>query len=104
LAQVFLPVLLQPFAGGQSMVEIEAGTVRQVLTALIQTYPDLQTHLLDNEGNLRSHLAIAVDGEITATGLREGLSGNPEIHFVMAIKGGKTTLPAQITDASGAAL
>jgi predicted phage tail protein len=88
LAQVFLPALLQPAAGGRSLIEIEARTVREVLDRLILTYPDLRNQLLDGDGNLRTHLAIAVDGEIAATGLREELTGNPEIHFVMAIKGG----------------
>jgi len=87
LALVYLPALLQPLAGDQAVVEIAAVSLREVVTALTTTYPALHPHLLDPQGNLRSHLAIAVDGEI-ASSLRDSLSGNPEIHFVMAIKGG----------------
>jgi hypothetical protein len=89
LAQVYLPALLQPCAGGRAVVDVAGVTLRQVIDKLAAVYPELRLKILDEDGNLRSHLAIAVDGEIAATGLREQLVGNPEIHFVMAIKGGR---------------
>ena len=40
------------------------------------------------DDDLRSNLAVAVDGEVARMGLMERVGENTEIHFVPAIGGG----------------
>ncbi|MBZ5590988.1 MAG: MoaD/ThiS family protein [Acidobacteriia bacterium] len=84
---VFIPTLLQSLTGGRSSVEVEGGTVRQVIDNLEQAWPGIRERLLD-QGKLRPNISVAVDGEVTPMGLIEPVSPSSEVHFIAAIKGG----------------
>jgi molybdopterin synthase sulfur carrier subunit len=83
VALVYIPALLRPLTGAET-VEAEGATVGEVLDALEQKHPGLRERLL------KPNIAIAVDGEVIAGGLREPVSPGSEVHFVTAIKGGTT--------------
>ena len=80
LPTVYIPTLLQPLTGGRSSVEVEGATVRQVIDNLEQACPGLRDRLLEG-GRLRPNLAVAVDGEIAAEGLREAVASDERDSF-----------------------
>jgi molybdopterin synthase sulfur carrier subunit len=55
---------LRPIVGQKSVdIEIPAGaTVRQLINAMVASYPALRPELLDDDGNLRSHIKFFVNG------------------------------------------
>jgi molybdopterin/thiamine biosynthesis adenylyltransferase/rhodanese-related sulfurtransferase/molybdopterin converting factor small subunit len=75
---VHIPTPLRAFTGKQDSVEVEGGTVGEVLAALTAKYPDLQRHLYNEQGRLRHFVNIYVnDDDIRyldreATVLRDG--------------------------------
>ena len=71
---------------------IDAGgeTVRAVLTNLFATNPRLGGYVLDDQGRLRRHVAVFVDGDRLANGtaLEHPVAANSEIHVLQALSGG----------------
>jgi molybdopterin synthase sulfur carrier subunit len=60
---VRIPSPLRPFAGGQSVVEVEGATVGDVLKALGEKHKELVSRLRGEDGRLRSHVRIYVNDE-----------------------------------------
>jgi molybdopterin synthase sulfur carrier subunit len=88
MATVFLPTLLRPLAGGRESVEVDGANVRQVVDSLELQFPGVKDRLLD-QGRLRKNVSVAVDGEVSPLGLLEKVESASEVHFVLAISGGK---------------
>jgi molybdopterin converting factor small subunit len=89
MAIVYIPSLLQKVAGGRRQVEVAGATVREVIENLERLHPGMRDSLL--EGNrLRSNISVAIDGEVSPLGLLEKVGAASEVHFVAAIKGGRT--------------
>ena len=84
---IYIPTMLQPLTGGTKHVVVAAANLRQVIEGLDELYPGFKSRLLD-DGQLRSNLAVAIDGEIARMGLLEKVGENSEVHFVPAIGGG----------------
>jgi molybdopterin converting factor small subunit len=84
---VYIPSLLQNLTQGKGQVDVAGSTVREVIRNLEKTYPGLEDRLVDN-GQLRTNISVAVDGEISPLGLLEQVDEGSEVHFVAAIKGG----------------
>jgi molybdopterin converting factor small subunit len=84
---VYIPSLLQNLTQGKGQVDVAGSTVRGVIRNLEKTYPGLEDRLVDN-GQLRTNISVAVDGEISPLGLLEQVDEGSEVHFVAAIKGG----------------
>ena len=61
--RILIPTPLRPFAGKQEVVEIDGGTVGELLQALIARYGDLRKHLYNEDGKLRSFVNIYVNDE-----------------------------------------
>ena len=89
MVTVFVPTMLQSLTGGVKQVDVEARNVRQLVDSLDQLYPGMKDRLVD-EGQIRSNLAVSIDGEIARLGLMERLNENSEVHFVPAIAGGNS--------------
>ena len=87
MARVFVPTMLQASTGGVKEVEVNARNVRQVIEGLDELFPGLADRLIE-DGEIRSNLAVAVDGEVARMGLLERVGENAEVHFVPAIGGG----------------
>jgi sulfur-carrier protein len=90
LATVYIPALLQALTGGRSAVEVEGGTVGEVVDNLERLWPGIRERIVE-QGRLRANISVAVDGEITPMGLLEKVAPESEVHFVAAIKGGIRT-------------
>jgi molybdopterin synthase sulfur carrier subunit len=87
MATVFIPSLMQKLTDGQSQVEIEGATVRQLITELESQFPGIRDRLVE-DNRIKGNISVAVDGEITPLGMLERVGENSEVHFLPAIAGG----------------
>jgi len=87
MPRVVIPPLMRDLTAGQACVTVAGRTVREVLDCLETAFPGTRERLLDKEG-LRSDIWVAVDGEITPSGLLTEIAENSELSFVPAIEGG----------------
>ena len=87
-----LPEVLRELAGGRTVVEVDggSGTVGRVFTELRVAHAGLYDRLMTEQGILRPHVNIFVDGEnIRFTGGPETAVGEGSEVFVLpAISGG----------------
>ena len=84
---VFIPPLLRSLTGGQAAVQVDGSTVREVIEQLDVQHPGLAERLCDGD-QLRSGIAVAVDTQLSTSGLRQPLAPESEVHFLPAIAGG----------------
>ncbi len=97
---VHIPTPLRPYTDGQGAVEIEHGTVAEVLDRLTNEYAKLRGHLFQQDGRLRSFVNVYVnDRDIRELNREETRAADgDEITIVPSIAGGAapvdTTLPA----------
>ena len=61
--RVLIPTPLRPYTNQQDSVEVEGGTVGEVLSMLTARYADLRRHLYSDEGKLRSFVNIYVNDD-----------------------------------------
>ncbi len=87
MAIVWIPALLRNLTGGQAQVTAPGETVRQVIANLEQAYPGIEDRLCE-EGRLRPHIAVVVDGQVSQQRLRHRLTETSEVHFLPALSGG----------------
>jgi molybdopterin synthase sulfur carrier subunit len=92
LPTVYIPALLQALTGGRAAIEVEGGTVHEVIANLDRLWPGIGERLVEG-GRLRPNISVAVDGEISPIGLLEPVAPASEVHFVAAIKGGSSAPP-----------
>jgi sulfur carrier protein ThiS len=71
-------------------IEADGETVGAVLTSLFAANPRLGGYVLDEQGRLRRHVAVFVDGDRLANGeaLGHPVAANSEIHVLQALSGG----------------
>jgi molybdopterin synthase sulfur carrier subunit len=87
MATVYIPEPLQSLSQGEKQVTIEASTVRQIIVRLEALYPGMEDALVE-DGDLRPHIAVAVDGEVSVLGVVERVGVDSEVHFIPALGGG----------------
>jgi sulfur-carrier protein len=87
MATVYIPEPLRSLSRGEQQVTIEASTVRQIITRLEALYPGMEDALVE-DGDLRPHIAVAVDGEVSVLGVVERVGADSEVHFIPALGGG----------------
>ncbi len=61
--KILIPTPLRPYTGKQDAVEVEGGTVAELLAALTTRYDTLKPHLFNERGQLRSFVNIYVNDE-----------------------------------------
>jgi len=66
--------------------EVEASTVRGALEAVFTSSPALRDYVLDEQGHVRKHIHIYVDGHRRA--LTDPVSADSEICVMQALSGG----------------
>lgn len=71
-------------------VEVEGGTLREALDAVFADNPMLRGYVLDDQGALRQHVAVFVNGVAAAdrTRLTDKIAPSDEIHVLQALTGG----------------
>ena len=88
MAKIFIPTMLQSLTAGVKQVDLDARNVRQIIERLEELYPGMKDRLVE-DGEIRSNLAIAIDGDVAIMGMLEKVGENSEVHFVPAIGGGE---------------
>jgi sulfur-carrier protein len=58
MATVIIPTPLRKFTNQTAKVQIEAGTIGQVIDQITLDFPELKKHLLDQKGDIRSFVNI----------------------------------------------
>jgi molybdopterin synthase sulfur carrier subunit len=66
------------------------GTLRTVLDHVFATHPGLRSYLLDDQGGVRHHLAIFINGEtaLDRRTLADPVPDAAEVHILQALSGG----------------
>jgi MoaD family protein len=88
--RILIPTPLRPFAGKLDVVELDGGTVGEVLQALVARYGDLRKHLYNDDGKLRSFVNIYVNDEDIRHLEREktALKAGDTVSIVPSVAGG----------------
>ncbi|BBB60847.1 hypothetical protein UNDKW_2574 [Undibacterium sp. KW1] len=71
-------------------VEALADNLRDALEAAFQVNPALRGYILDEQGDLRFHVVVFIDGKrvMQRSGLRDPLSSNSQVYVLQALSGG----------------
>jgi sulfur-carrier protein len=69
---------------------VPGATVRAALDAVFRENPALRGYLLDDQGRLRTHVHVFVDGELIKdrVGLSDGVRPAAELYVMQALSGG----------------
>ena len=88
--KVVIPTPLRKFTSGAELVEVEAGTVKEILDTLDSKYPGFRSSVCDESGSLRRFINIYLDGEDVRflENLATPVPDGAEIAIVPAISGG----------------
>jgi len=73
-----------------SAVEVPGGTLRSVLERVFATHERLRGYVLDDQGSLRKHVTVFVDGHRVAdrSGLSDPVGDTSEVYVLQALSGG----------------
>lgn len=63
MATVIIPTPLRKFTNNTARLNINAGSVKEIVDDLSLNFPDLKKHLLDEQGKLRSFVNVFVGDE-----------------------------------------
>jgi sulfur-carrier protein len=88
--KVVIPTPLRKHTAGAEIVEVEAGTVKEIIDRLESKHPGIRSSICDENGGLRRFINIYVDGEDVRflENLSTEAKDGSEIAIVPAISGG----------------
>jgi len=72
---------LRPLVDGKESVEVEGGTVGEILDDLVRRYPEL-------EPTIEAGVSVVVDGRVIASSRTEPVNPDSEVVLMMRLKGG----------------
>ena len=89
---VRIPTPLRRMTNGQGKVEIESGTLSQLVEQLDASFPGIKARLINEDGELHYYVNIYLNGEDVhfLQGLETAASSGDEISIVPAVAGGGT--------------
>jgi molybdopterin converting factor small subunit len=87
MAVVWIPPLLRDLTGGSENESVAGDNVLQLIDALDRLHPGVKARLCDGD-ELRSGIAIVVDGHMATLGLLQPTTTAVEVHFLPAVGGG----------------
>jgi molybdopterin synthase sulfur carrier subunit len=90
MSAVWIPQVLRAAVGGEKQVELEGGTVRELVAALVARYPSLKQQLLDQDGDLNRFVNVYVNGQDVRylAGLDTPVTDRDEVRLLPAMAGG----------------
>lgn len=88
--RVMIPSPFRKFTGGAEVVEVEGGTVLEVIDRLESKHPGIRASVCTEQGQLRRFINVYVDGEDVRflDNLSTVVKDGAEISIVPAIAGG----------------
>ncbi|MEE3181098.1 MAG: ubiquitin-like small modifier protein 1 [Planctomycetota bacterium] len=89
-ATIRIPTPLRKFTAGNSEVEVEGGTVRELFDNVENSHGGLKEKIFDDAGEIRRFINVFVNGEDVrhAEGLDTPVKDGDEVSVVPAIAGG----------------
>ena len=84
---VRIPTPLRSYTGDQKVVAAEGSTLGEVLDDLDRQFPGLRFRVVDEQGRLRKHVNVWLDGE-RCRDLAASLDGIAEVVIMQALSGG----------------
>jgi sulfur-carrier protein len=93
VAVVWIPSLLQSFTDGADKVVVSGATVAEIIENLEARFPGVKDRLVQGR-EIRPHIAVAIDGDVSPEGLEQDVQESSEIHFIPALSGGVDDVPA----------
>lgn len=89
-ATVRIPTPLRTVTGGASTVDVEGGTIGEVVTSLTEQHPGIAERLLDDNGKLRRFVNVFLDDEDVrfANGLDTPVRDGATVSIIPAVAGG----------------
>jgi molybdopterin synthase sulfur carrier subunit len=90
MAIIHLPSSLTNYTKQQRDVEVEAKTLQDAIEKLLEQFPALKNHIVDNNSHLLLHVAVFIDGEqLDITSQSPALlKPNSQIDLLLALSGG----------------
>lgn len=62
MSEVRIPPTLRSATAGAKLVAVDGATVREVVTGLVATYPELGSRLLDGAGGINGFVNVFLNG------------------------------------------
>ena len=90
MANIKIPTPLRAYTDNQAQVTAEGSTVGELLTDLVQRYPDLENHLF-NEGKLRNFVNVFLGDEDIRflDGVDTEVEADDDLRIIPSIAGGR---------------
>lgn len=91
MSKIHIPTPLRQYAGKQTAIAVNGGTVGDALSDLVSKHPDLRHHLYTDDGKLRAFVNVYLNDEDVrylqkeATAVKE----SDTISIVPSIAGGR---------------
>ncbi len=85
--RVRIPSMLFSYTNGVKLVEVEAGTLGEVMAALHRKFPGLAFRVIDEQHQIRPHMKIFL-GEENVRDLNTPITASSEVFIVGALSGG----------------
>ena len=90
MSTVFIPAVLRPAVGGAKSLDLEGGSIRAVVDALVARHPSLGSQLLSEDGDLNRFVNVYVNGQDVRylDGLDTPVAPSDEVRLLPAMAGG----------------
>jgi molybdopterin synthase sulfur carrier subunit len=87
---VRIPTTLRPLSGGDKQVEVEPGSLSQVIDSLDAVHPGFKDRLVDDDGSLRKFVNVFVDDDDVRylEGLDTKVADGITVSIIPAVAGG----------------
>ena len=81
---------LSRFFNGLKDTRAKGNTLKEVLKEIESNYPGIRSYILDEQGSLRRHVNIFIDGTLIndRVSLSDRFTENSEIYIIQALSGG----------------
>ena len=90
MAKVNFTYALKRFFPGIESMDVNAANVSDTLDSLEEKFPGLKGYILDNQGRMRQHVNIFVDGELITDRetLSDAVNEGSDVYVMQALSGG----------------
>jgi len=81
---------LKRFFPGLKDIPVKGSTLEEIIRAAEDNYPGVRSYILDEQGRLRQHVNIFINGSLIQDreGLSDSFAENSEIYIMQALSGG----------------
>jgi len=89
-ATVRIPTTMRPLTGGEKQIDVDPGSLGDVIAALEAKHPGMGERLLDEDGSLRKFVNVFVDDDDVRylDGLDTAVDDNITVSIIPAVAGG----------------